>query len=73
MQAQLLTSALSEVLVWPFVQLASELDYGSAIEGLKQSAEWLRANGAPKVCQTIKLALQMDTLVLPRRPSWVAL
>ncbi|EIE22596.1 alpha/beta-hydrolase [Coccomyxa subellipsoidea C-169] len=42
--------------------LASELDYESAIEGLKQSAEWLRANGATKVgvtgfCQGGSLAL----------------
>jgi hypothetical protein len=30
------------------LQLASELDYGQAVEELKQSAEWLRSKGAPK-------------------------
>ena len=31
------------------MQLASELDYDQAVEELKQSADWLRSQGAPKV------------------------
>ena len=45
------------------VQLADGLDFGRAIEDIKEVIEWLKANGTQKVCPSHSLFPHMQIFV----------